>query len=183
MTKQNKPNRSPVMKELPFQRFTTEMQREIASAAGDTTTLFNVIMRMFEAYMKLRDQKTSFMGLYILHKEILVLGPHVGPPTVHDIIPISRGVVGKCAEEGKVINVPDVSSCDYYLSCCPSVRSEITIPIFTNNSEVIGVLDLDSEEARSYKTSDEKELEQLAMILVQPCVKIAGRLRLVPDWQ
>ena len=173
---------SPIKNESPFQGLLREMQREIGLAGGNSTSLFRVLVRMFDAYIQHRDLKTSFMGIYILHKDILVLGPHVGPPTVHDIIPISRGVVGKCADEGKVINVPDVSSCSYYLSCCESVRSEIVIPIFTGNSEKIGVLDLDSEKVRAYTNADEKELTQIAAVVAQPCVKLADRLRLNPEW-
>jgi putative methionine-R-sulfoxide reductase with GAF domain len=182
VTKRPNPHSVSVKKVSPFQLLKAETQREVALAGGSTEALFQVLVHTFERYIRQVHQDTSFIGVYILHKDILVLGPHVGPPTVHDIIPISRGVVGKCAEDGKIINVADVSACMYYLSCCPTVQSEIALPILSSNSETIGVLDLDSDVTRAYKPSDEKQLREFADLLVQPAIKIADRLRLVPDW-
>src|SRR4051812_14672326 len=98
-------------------------------ASGDSSAdLIASIKRLFTQYM-LFDGKTSFMGVYVNRRDVLALGPYIGPPTIHDLIPISRGVVGRCADTKEPLIISDVSCCDYYLSCCEDVRSEIVVPI------------------------------------------------------
>jgi putative methionine-R-sulfoxide reductase with GAF domain len=47
-----------------------------------------------------------------------------------------------------------------YLSCSPSVKSEIVVPILADG-EVIGVLDIDSDEPNAFTDDDRRFLETL----------------------
>lgn len=158
-----------------------DTKRNINLAAGATRDIFDTIKKFFQNYMDL-DNKTSFMGVYILHKNMLVLGPYVGPPTVHSLIPISQGVVGKCAESGQTIIIRDVTSCDYYIACCEDVKSEIVVPIHKPSQAVAAVLDLDSDRAGAYDEKDIAILEDITVLLRQSCIHLESGLRLRIEW-
>lgn len=152
-------------------------KREINLSGGSPPDLFAVLKAVFSRYMDL-DNKTSFMGVYILHKGILVLGPYVGPPTIHDLIPISTGVVGKCAATAEPLVIGDVTCCSFYLSCCESVKAEIVLPIKADNQAVVGVLDLDSGRVNAYSERDLGNLNRLVKVIVPACIKLADRVQL-----
>ncbi|HTJ31584.1 MAG TPA: GAF domain-containing SpoIIE family protein phosphatase [Acidobacteriaceae bacterium] len=64
--------------------------------------------------------------------------------------PLGRGVVGQAAQTRQPILLNDVSQADYYIAASPGVRSEIAIPLI-NKNKVIGVLDIESEEANYFR--------------------------------
>lgn len=160
-----------------FDSFLEDCRREMSMSGGSPAELFAAIKKIFDRYMKL-DEKTSFMGVYLLHKGILVLGPYVGPPTIHDLIPISLGVVGRCAATAEPLVIGNVTYCSFYLSCCESVKAEIVLPIKTENQDILGVLDLDSGRVNAYNDSDLSDLAEIISIIMPACVKLAGRVQL-----
>jgi L-methionine (R)-S-oxide reductase len=148
----------------------------LAHVGQSSPDIASALKEIFAEYMNL-DQKTSFMGVYLNRRDVLGLGPYVGPPTVHDVIPVSRGAVGRCAESIEPIVIPDVSQCEYYLSCCEDVRSEILVPI-TGEQGNLGVLDLDSHRVNAYKKRDIDALVRLAKLITPACVLLADRLQI-----
>jgi len=87
----------------------------------------------------------NWVGFYFRNgdKEELILGPYVGAPTDHTIIPFGKGICGQVAVSNQNFVVPDVSAQNNYIACSISVKSEIVIPIFVNG-ENIGQIDIDS---------------------------------------
>ncbi len=76
-------------------------------------------------------------------------------------IPIGKGVTGKCAEQGKILNIGDISKCDYYIpSGLPGVKSEIALPIIYRD-EILGVLTIESRIENAFGKDDEKILSLL----------------------
>src|SRR4030043_1364987 len=68
----------------------------------------------------------SWIGIYIVKGNDLVLGPWKGPhATEHTRIPIGQGICGSAAASGKTEIVSDVTANDRYLSCFVSTKSEI----------------------------------------------------------
>lgn len=53
----------------------------------------------------------DWVGFYMMDdaKKVLVLGPYVGDPTDHTVIPNGKGICGQVAISGRTLNVPDVS--------------------------------------------------------------------------
>ena len=102
----------------------------------------------------------NWVGFYFKNgdKDELKLGPYVGAPTDHTIIPFGKGICGQVAVSNKNFVVPDVSSQDNYIACSISVKSEIVIPIFVNG-ENIGQIDIDSESPDPFNEDDERFLE------------------------
>lgn len=102
----------------------------------------------------------DWVGFYFRNgiKEELKLGPYVGAPTDHTIIPFGKGICGQVAVSNQNFVVPDVSAQDNYIACSISVKAEIVIPIFVNN-ENIGQIDIDSSTPDPFTEEDERFLE------------------------
>lgn len=102
----------------------------------------------------------NWVGFYFRNgdKEELKLGPYVGEPTDHTIIPFGKGICGQVAVSNENFVVPDVTAQDNYIACSISVKSEIVVPIFVDG-ENIGQIDVDSETADPFSENDERFLE------------------------
>mgnify|MGYP002795108160 CR=1 FL=1 len=112
----------------------------------------------------------NWVGFYFRNgdREELKLGPYVGAPTDHTIIPFGKGICGQVAVSNQNFVVPDVSAQDNYIACSITVKAEIVIPIFVNG-ENIGQIDIDSNIPDPFTVEDERFLEfvctQVASIL------------------
>lgn len=102
----------------------------------------------------------NWVGFYFRNgdKEELKLGPYVGAPTDHTIIPFGKGICGQVALSNQNFVVPDVSAQDNYIACSITVKAEIVIPIFVNG-ENIGQIDIDSNTRDPFTDEDERFLE------------------------
>ena len=110
----------------------------------------------------------SWVGIYLLEGEELVLGPWDGPAaTEHVRIPVGQGICGLAAREKRTVIVDDVNQDPRYLACFPSTRSEIVVPIMTPQGRVLGEIDIDSDEPAAFGPDDQKLLERIAETLAQ----------------
>ena len=112
----------------------------------------------------------NWVGFYFKNgdKEELKLGPYVGAPTDHNIIPFGKGICGQVALSNQNFVVPDVTAQDNYIACSITVKAEIVIPIFVNGKN-IGQIDIDSNTPDPFTQEDERFLEFV-------CEKVAGIL-------
>ena len=101
----------------------------------------------------------DWVGFYMLdeQKSSLILGPYVGKPTEHRLIPVGKGVCGQVAENKKPIIVQDVSKEGNYIACSIDVQSEIVVPIL-KNGEFVAEIDIDSHTPAPFTPDDEKFL-------------------------
>tara|TARA_R110002049_G_scaffold138203_1_gene298196 strand:- start:88 stop:546 length:459 start_codon:yes stop_codon:yes gene_type:complete len=112
----------------------------------------------------------NWVGFYFKNgdKDELKLGPYIGEPTDHIIIPFGKGICGQVAISNQNFVVPDVAAQDNYIACSITVKAEIVIPIFVNG-ENIGQIDIDSNTPDPFTETDERFLEfvctQVASIL------------------
>jgi len=102
----------------------------------------------------------NWVGFYFKNgdKNELKLGPYVGAPTDHIIIPFGKGICGQVALSNKNFVVSDVSAQDNYLACSINVKAEIVVPIFVNGKN-IGQIDIDSNTINPFTNADESFLE------------------------
>ncbi len=102
----------------------------------------------------------NWVGFYFRNgqKEELLLGPYVGEPTEHTVIPFGKGICGQVALSNQNFVVPDVSAQDNYIACSFTVKAEIVVPIFVNG-ENIGQIDIDSNTPDPFTEADERFLE------------------------
>ncbi len=102
----------------------------------------------------------NWVGFYFKNgdKDELKLGPYVGEPTDHTIIPFGKGICGQVALSNQNFIVADVAAQDNYIACSITVKAEIVIPIFVNG-ENIGQIDIDSNTPDPFTEADEGFLE------------------------
>ena len=107
----------------------------------------------------------SWVGVYLVEGEDLVLGPWKGPEaTEHVRIPVGEGVCGAAAAGGRTEIVDDVNADERYLACFPSTRSEIVVPI-TYEGRVVGEIDIDSDRPAAFGDDDRVFLERVALLV------------------
>ncbi|MEN4761701.1 MULTISPECIES: GAF domain-containing protein [unclassified Chryseobacterium] len=118
-----------------------------------------------EKVCHLLDQEISYFnwtGFYFKNgdKDELKLGPYVGAPTDHDIIPYGKGICGQVAVSNETFVVPDVHEQSNYLSCSIDTKAEIVVPIFKDGQN-IGQIDIDSHTIDPFTDEDRELLEWL----------------------
>ena len=112
----------------------------------------------------LKEQfKWFWIGFYMVKDGQLVLGPFQGPVACTRIAK-GKGVCGAAWEQGKTLIVPDVDAFPGHIACSSLSRSEIVIPLY-HNDQIVGVLDVDSEELDQFDQTDAKYLEQIIQLL------------------
>jgi GAF domain-containing protein len=108
----------------------------------------------------------SWVGIYLLDGNELVLGPFEGKPSPHTRIPLGRGICGAAATEKATIIVDDVNADPRYLACSVETRSEIVVPIM-RGTEVLGEIDIDSDRRAAFGPDDQALLESVAALLAE----------------
>lgn len=103
-------------------------------------------------------------GFYRVKNGELVLGPFQGPVACMHI-GFGKGVCGIAWKEQRTIIVPDVEQFPGHIACSSLSRSEIVVPIFSQNGEVTGVLDIDSKELATFDDIDQQYLERICKML------------------
>jgi GAF domain-containing protein len=109
-----------------------------------------------------------WVGFYLV-KQIdeqtkeLVLGPFQGPVACTRIR-WGKGVCGSAWKEGKTLIVPDVEKFPGHIACSSLSRSEIVVPLITDD-QIWGVLDVDSTELDQFDAIDQQYLEEIVGLL------------------
>jgi L-methionine (R)-S-oxide reductase len=105
-----------------------------------------------------------WVGFYVVSgPERLSVGPYQGTlGCLH--IAFGRGVCGKAAQTKTTQLVPDTHALAQgreHIACDPNSRSEIVVPVFDAQGELIAVFDVDSTLEASFDETDQLYLERL----------------------
>ncbi|MEM9395159.1 MAG: GAF domain-containing protein [Pseudomonadota bacterium] len=107
------------------------------------------------------DDRFDWVGFYrVTAPEMLTIGPYQGGHGCLTI-PFSRGVCGAAARMRQVQLVPDVDAFPGHIACASSTRSELVLPVFDPDTQVIGVFDLDSDQPDAFSKEDASEIAQI----------------------
>jgi L-methionine (R)-S-oxide reductase len=98
----------------------------------------------------------------------LLIGPYQGSLGCVRI-PFERGVCGAAARERRSIVVPDVDRFPGHIACDPDSRSEVVVPVFDADGELIAVLDVDSRTPGAFDEIDRQGLERIVALLGGRC--------------
>jgi L-methionine (R)-S-oxide reductase len=102
-------------------------------------------------------------GFYRVCGNRLVVGPYMG--TVGCLqIEIGQGVCGMSAQKRQTIIVPDVNQFPGHIACDPNSKSEIVVPVFAPDGELIAVLDVDSDRLDAFDEEDQRGLEKIVAL-------------------
>lgn len=79
--------------------------------------------------------------------------------------PFTCGICGAAVRNHKIQIVDDVNKFDGHIACSDSTRSQLVIPCFDRNGELLGVLDIDSDQPTFFTKQDADDLDQLTLDL------------------
>ncbi|MCC5999670.1 MAG: GAF domain-containing protein [Pararhodobacter sp.] len=123
-----------------------------ALTAGETDQV--ALMATLACEIHHSDDRFDWTGFYrVTEPEVLKIGPYQGGHGCLTI-PFSRGVCGAAARTGQVQRVADVEAFPGHIACSASTRSELVLPVFDARGTVIGVLDIDSDQADAFTEQD-----------------------------
>src|SRR3954469_16752792 len=108
--------------------------------------------------------KLNWAGFYLLKGGELVLGPFQGRVACVRIA-FGRGVVGTAAEKRTTIRVADVKEFPGHIACDTASKSEIVVPLTSDDSHLLGILDVDSPELDRFNEEDEAGLNAIGKII------------------
>lgn len=102
-------------------------------------------------------------GFYVVDPDKpdeLVVGPYQG--TLGCLrIAFGRGVCGAAAASGATQLVPDVHAFPGHIACDSRSASEVVVPVFDAQDQLIAVLDVDSTELAAFDEIDVEWLERI----------------------
>jgi putative methionine-R-sulfoxide reductase with GAF domain len=139
-----------------YAQYAERIREEVATASDGENASTRVV-----AYLKNAITHYSWVGVYFLEGDELVLGPYRGKPSPHTRIPLGRGICGAAATERATIVVDDVNADPRYLACSIETQSEIVVPIM-RNGVVLGEIDIDSDAKAAFGAQDRALLEAVA---------------------
>ena len=146
-----------INKEEKYQHFLPDWQLLISGETDETAVLANTSAALREAF------GFFWIGFYLVKNGELVLGPFQGDVACYRIRK-GRGVCGTAWAEAQTQVVPDVEQFPGPIACSSLSKSEIVVPIFQGD-EVIGVLDIDSDQLATFDETDRIYLEKMMEIL------------------
>jgi L-methionine (R)-S-oxide reductase len=124
----------------------------------------DLVANMANICAALKEQfKWFWVGFYLVKNNELVLGPFQGPVACTRIAK-GKGVCGVAWQQAETLIVPNVDEFPGHIACSSQSQSEIVIPIFHNN-EVVGVLDVDSEDLAKFDNTDAEYLQQVIKLV------------------
>ena len=139
----------------------TDKERRYASFLSDTALLIqdecDEISVLANVSAALKEAFGFFwVGFYLVKEKEgsapqLYLGPFQGPTACYRI-GYGRGVCGSAWQQRQTLVVPDVEEFPGHIACSSLSRSEIVVPIFSKEGNVVGVLDIDSTELDTKKS-------------------------------
>ncbi|MFP2896212.1 GAF domain-containing protein [Corallococcus sp. 4LFB] len=92
--------------------------------------------------------------------KLLRVGPYQGTLGCLEIT-FGKGVCGTAAAKGETVVVADVHAFPGHITCDGRSASEIVVPVFGRNRELLAVLDIDSEHKNTFDDVDRAALEDL----------------------
>ncbi|MGB9470717.1 MAG: GAF domain-containing protein [Candidatus Acidiferrum sp.] len=88
-------------------------------------------------------------------------------PPAFPRFPLSKGLCGSAVALRSIVNVADVQEDPRWLTKFGTTRSEIIVPIITAAGQVIGLIDVESDQLNAFSGDDEGFLTSCASILLR----------------
>ena len=118
-------------------------------------TINSVLANRFDAYF--------WTGFYRVCGDRLIVGPYIGTLGCLQI-EFGRGVCGTAAAKRETVIVPDVNQFPGHIACDAASKSEIVVPVFGPEDELIAVLDVDSDQLNAFDEVDQAGLERIVRL-------------------
>jgi GAF domain-containing protein len=103
-------------------------------------------------------------GFYRLIDDELTVTCYQGPVACQTLRP-HVGVCWASIDQKKSMIVFDVNDFPGHIVCNSRTASEITVPVYNANNEIVAVLDVDSHKLCSFDVIDEEWLEEIVKLI------------------
>lgn len=133
--------------------------------------LSNASSLIWHAYKSL-GVDINWAGFYVTQaseENTLILGPFQGKVACQ-MIQFGKGVCGTAASTKETQIVPDVNKYPGHIACDGETKSEIVVPIISNDGKTLGVIDIDCLDYEGFDHVDKEFLEKLAKLINKSCV-------------
>ena len=147
-----------------YQLLTEQIRALIEGETDRVAMMANVCAAIHEA------MGFWWTGFYRVLNGELVLGPFQGPVACMHI-GFGKGVCGTAWKDGRTIIVPDVEQFPGHIACSSLSRSEIVVPVFSEDGAVVAVLDIDSKELSTFDETDQTYLEEICKMFSHLCTR------------
>lgn len=147
-----------------YQLLTEQIRALIEGETDSVAVMANVCAAIHEA------MGFWWTGFYRVLNGELVLGPFQGPVACMHI-GFGKGVCGTAWKDGRTIIVPDVEQFPGHIACSSLSRSEIVVPVFSEDGAVVAVLDIDSKELSTFDETDQTYLEEICKMFSHLCTR------------
>jgi GAF domain-containing protein len=148
----------PAAKAARYHAVAGEVAAVLAGEANRTARLATVAGMLAQAF-----DHYFWAGFYLVDPrkpDELVIGPY--QETLGCLrIAFGRGVCGAAAAQRRTLIVPDVEAFPGHIACDSRSKSEIVVPVFGPDRDLIGVFDVDSTELAAFDTADAAGLERI----------------------
>ncbi len=145
---------------------TQQKQQQYQAATQEINAILagekNMILKMATINCVLKQHLDYYywVGFYCMNQGALMVGPYQGTlGCLH--IPLSKGVCGRAARLQQTQIVTDVHADPEHLACDSLTNSEIVLPVFDPQGNLIAVFDVDSTQTGAFDTVDEEYLTKL----------------------
>lgn len=122
---------------------------EIAAMATMSAMIHNAFGHLWTGFYRV-----------VVPNRLLRVGPYQGTLGCLEI-DFGRGVCGTAAQTGETQLVEDVMTFPGHITCDARSRSEIVVPVFNRDDDLIAVLDIDSDQVAAFSDEDRVGLQSL----------------------
>lgn len=143
-----------------YEAFLPQLQALIDGEHDETAVLANASAALATEF------GWFWTGFYVVRGDELLVGPFQGTVACYHI-GFGRGVCGTAWQQRATQVVPDVEAFPGHIACSSLSRSEIVVPLFSQQGDVKAVLDIDSKELGTFDQTDREYLEQAAAIIAR----------------
>ena len=105
-------------------------------------------------------------GFYFLKDDRLIVKMYQGPVACMELKK-DTGVCWAGINQRKTILVPDVHAFEGHIACDSRSQSELVVPFFDKNGELLGVLDIDSDQKNAFDEIDVGNLEGILGMIAE----------------
>lgn len=158
-------NLSAAEKEIAYRDAADAIRLNLAGETDDLVRMvtINCLLKTYLPYY-------YWTGFYLVRGERLVVGPYQG--TLGCLyIDFARGVCGRAAREQRTQLVDDTHALaqgSEHIACDPNSRSEIVVPVFDAQGQLLAVFDVDSTLTHSFDAVDQRWLEEILAVFSTP---------------
>lgn len=136
-----------------------DAEKELHALLSDESDMI-LKMATINAILKKHLPYYFWVGFYFVRDEALHIGPYQGTlGCLH--IPFEKGVCGAAARERRTQVVQNVHEFPGHIACDSASESEIVVPVYNADKELIAVFDVDSTTQGSFDELDKEHLESL----------------------